>query len=1336
MSYLVDWRKLNPNSFEELCQHILLDRLGSKLRPFAPGGADGGRDAEYNGFWKDEEKEGYFIFEMKFHDPDRYSHEHQGARKIQRDLKQMLERSTRLQADHCYLLTNVECTTGCRSKCDQLVKAYLDLDDNRKCLKTYEIWDGSKLTSFLYNSPHLIAEHFYHVIVLHVSREDAQIDGLTEIETTPPLNISLDELSARQDHIGVISALLQDRKYLKVIEEFAKVHKSGIERLPRKDQINILTIQAAALRSLERHEEALLAIKEVYDLEEHSVQCTANLILCLNEVGQKHEAQSYVIQGLHNWPQNSYISIAAAVVNAGDLKLDEAMQQIDRAIELEPTLPIAWYVRACFKARRGQHLQAMTDCENALQMEPDNPVFLNHMGVLYMKTQPEEEGSRQKSIQQALSHLERAAVMSKSIYNTKYGKSIRLNFAIVAFLDEQTSRAISLLIDLKNDQGIDHIVWACLGECYLVSRKWKEAEKAYNEAQKRGINDSAIRNNLAVAIMNTRSNRFRAALRMLRTIRDDESAVSAAYVNIAQCLLQLGEYDAALSSLDRALVLGARDWKLNFIRAEIFAALNQIEGAISEAIICIDTASHEIAVHNLLLNLLVNHLQKTSGNVIVGLKKYLKPLNADPRQCDAFLNRISVVLNEYKAAVTQMLKERGRSLKYQTSFACIDCWKITIKLVRLLQSIEEQMATYESPETQKRLTDYILTLIASEQTFAHKSLPWQNTLDERDMYEHTYVLKASDRKNVTVRFLTAQDYDTDHFCSILKTHGTSGNWDSGLRLRLQAGFSTLAQGIDELKSVANSNRRISTYHHQISAVLRVLRQCEGQAVLADEVGLGKTIEAGLVIKEYQIRGMIEDALVIVPPTLIEQWRLEMKDKFGLHFKVWSKRWDSKKWESEQLVIASIHSLKRPEYSDIIDSRVWDILVVDEAHHARRPASQAWTLINRLRTRYRLLLTATPIHNSMRDLYAIVNLTKPGTFHSYSAFKNDFVDEKDSSDRTAKNISTLRRLLSTVLIRTRRIDTTMELPARQVFTQSIELSTAEHVAYQEVTQYIRQCLKKQDDGRRDLSLYTLQRELCSSPSAAANTLLVIAKRRTNNSYRRRRLREMAKRCLGLPTPAKWHAVEVLIHNCKNEKIIIYTEFRRTAESLTQFLKEKRLNAILLCGKSEKTSVIEDFRNTAQILVATEVGTEGLNLQFCRNVVNLDFPWNPMRIEQRIGRVHRIDQMQVVRVFNLVTQNTIEDYIVEVLEKKLRLFQLLVGEAESVLGMMSDRKSFEAEIYTILANAKDEQEIRRELQRYGEQIAGAVAEFEIMKHIPDSLVIPLSATEMGEKDIENA
>jgi len=214
-----------------------------------------------------------------------------------------------------------------------------------------------------------------------------------------------------------------------------------------------------------------------------------------------------------------------------------------------------------------------------------------------------------------------------------------------------------------------------------------------------------------------------------------------------------------------------------------------------------------------------------------------------------------------------------------------------------------------------------------------------------------------------------------------------------------------------------------------------------------------------------------------------------------------------------------------------------------------------------------------------------------------------------------------------------------------------------------------------------TLMVLQKEMGSSWAAAAGTLRKLASQ--PDGLDPKRVRQFADKATELrEDPSKIRTLMRVVASLKGEKAIVFTQFRATQDAIVDALKAESITHAMFHGEMgwrEKEESLEQFRLRDQVLVSTEAGGEGRNLQYARIVINYDLPWNPMRVEQRIGRVHRLGQEHPVRVVNLVARGTIEAYVLEILERKIRMFELVVGEMEEILGAWQMQGSFEDEVF---------------------------------------------------------
>ncbi|MDD2998025.1 MAG: SNF2-related protein [Candidatus Riflebacteria bacterium] len=501
---------------------------------------------------------------------------------------------------------------------------------------------------------------------------------------------------------------------------------------------------------------------------------------------------------------------------------------------------------------------------------------------------------------------------------------------------------------------------------------------------------------------------------------------------------------------------------------------------------------------------------------------------------------------------------------------------------------------------------------------------------------------------------------------------------------------------------------VNTYFHQVQTAKMVMEKLNGRALLADEVGLGKTIEAGLILKEYLLRGMARKVLILTPASLITQWQQELKTKFDLSFK---NHLEINDWEESELVIASLDTAKSQKNQSTVQKIKYDLLIVDEAHKLKNKKTKNWKFVNSINTKYLLMLTATPIQNDMIELFNLISILRPGHLSTVQKFKDEFLAERDK--RLPKNSVRLRQMLSEIMIRHRRADTLIKFPQRFVHTHSVELNPDEADLYRELTDFIRKRYftlptHKNPRGINRLTLILLQKLMGSSTHALAKAL---DKMIASNFYKDdfdhslKKLLDMAKNV----KHSKKGQILMEIVRSLNEKVIIFTQFRGTQDYLVKMLEEDGYSVAVFNGQlsqADKDRCIEDFRNTKQILVSTESGGEGRNLQFCKVLVNFDLPWNPMRIEQRIGRIHRLGQNEDVHIINLSAKDTIESYVLELLDKKINLFRLIIGELEMILGNMHSKRTLEQIIIDIVTMSPNQDAMRRKFKTLGNKLEKAL------------------------------
>lgn len=484
------------------------------------------------------------------------------------------------------------------------------------------------------------------------------------------------------------------------------------------------------------------------------------------------------------------------------------------------------------------------------------------------------------------------------------------------------------------------------------------------------------------------------------------------------------------------------------------------------------------------------------------------------------------------------------------------------------------------------------------------------------------------------------------------------------------------------------------YPHQISTAKRVINDLQGQAILADEVGLGKTIEAGLILKEYMLRGLAKKILILTPASLLWQWYHELYEKFGIVAGIQRTQWD---WEYSDVLIASLDTAKKEPHASTITSIHYDLLIIDEAHKLKNNNTQAYRFVNSIQKKYCLMLTATPIQNNLKELYNLIGLIKPGQLGSYRSFKERFVQDK----RTPKNPQDLRELLDEVMIRNRRDEGGVRFTKRHVHPIILSLTPKEQDLYKRVTDFV-QNLGRSGGYANVLPLITLQREVCSSFLATAFTLekMMANMEQSDLNTAAALLKDLAE----VKQNSKCDALEKLISTL-DDKIIVFTEYKASQEYIRYRLERAGYHTLAFDGslsRGKKQWIRYMFQKEGQILVSTESGGEGLNFQFCNQVINFDLPWNPMRLEQRIGRIHRLGQQRDVHIYNLITKDTIEEHIMYLLHQKINMFESIIGELDAILMHLKMGKSFESQIMDIFLAHQDQKAIRAKLDQIGEQI----------------------------------
>ena len=481
----------------------------------------------------------------------------------------------------------------------------------------------------------------------------------------------------------------------------------------------------------------------------------------------------------------------------------------------------------------------------------------------------------------------------------------------------------------------------------------------------------------------------------------------------------------------------------------------------------------------------------------------------------------------------------------------------------------------------------------------------------------------------------------------------------------------LAQGFDELLCLPHLTG-VEPHRHQIETVRKVLKQFRGRVLLADEVGLGKTIEAGMVLKEYALRGMAERVLVLTPASLVGQWREELETNFRLSFATTHDpllRDDPRAFWQQKRIVASIAAARRREHAEHLLGGIFDLVIIDEAHHLRDRSSQSWKLVDALNKRFLLLLSATPVQNDLVELYNLMTLLKPGIFKTLKEFRA--LCMTPGKPRQPANPEHLRELLRGAMIGNTRAVVALKLPRRHAVTMSVDGRPGEVEAYADLAAAARRLAA--EAGRHQLALHHLLGAAGSSPTATAAAVARFAARRPGDLE----WRGLAERWAAIETGGKEGALLDLLRRNPAEKKLVFAHSRATLARLGDLLSRTGISFTSFDGSLSgplKDAAIADFRDQASVLLCTESGGEGRNIQFCNTLINFDLPWNPMAIEQRIGRIDRIGQNREVFVFNLVTRGTLEERMLALLEEKISMFELAVGEVGAILGGLEEERDF--------------------------------------------------------------
>src|SRR3989344_6500475 len=464
--------------------------------------------------------------------------------------------------------------------------------------------------------------------------------------------------------------------------------------------------------------------------------------------------------------------------------------------------------------------------------------------------------------------------------------------------------------------------------------------------------------------------------------------------------------------------------------------------------------------------------------------------------------------------------------------------------------------------------------------------------------------------------------------------------------------------------------------HQSEGALKILRDMNGSGLLADEVGLGKTITGGIVLKECIQRGFVKKALILTPPCLVDQWVAELKEKFELNFTIIE---NESSWDNVNFAIASIDRVKIQDRNNggFRHSKAHDIscdlLIVDEAHKLKDRNTTRWKFVDKIQKKRFLILTATPFQNDLLELYNLLHILKRGHLGTLKEFRKNF--HYKGNKRHPLNPTELKKKLSEVMVRRRRDETGIVYHKRIPKIITVKLTPQEKMVYDNTVNLLKENYFRADGNQISgrLIVFAILPKITSSSKSAIESL----KKIVESSVYHEETRNFAQGILDdygeINIDSKMNRLVELIKEIRlrgdDEKILIYTRHPTTLKYMVERLSPFNLKIIEFMGglsREEKTLRINSFKNgEADILISTDTGAEGLNFQFCRNLINYDLPWNPMSVEQRIGRLDRIGQKKDMYIYSFATRRTMEEHVVDLIINKMCCVGMVIGELPIIL-----------------------------------------------------------------------
>lgn len=537
---------------------------------------------------------------------------------------------------------------------------------------------------------------------------------------------------------------------------------------------------------------------------------------------------------------------------------------------------------------------------------------------------------------------------------------------------------------------------------------------------------------------------------------------------------------------------------------------------------------------------------------------------------------------------------------------------------------------------------------------------------------------------------------------------------------------------EDFRSTQRWRERLEPYHHQVSNLITFCRRLP-VTLLADDVGLGKTISAGLIVSELAARGRLAKVLIVCPKLLCPQWKQELETKFDVPCRIATGReLLTADHESMGAIITTYNSARL--YLDKLPEDRFDMLILDEAHKLRnlygvpntpQVAKRFHEALQDRRFRFVLMLTATPIQNRLWDLYSLVDLLTAARGHenpfgSTGMFARRFIADKKEEARQLKAEARdeFRSIVYGYMSRVRRGDAHLAFPTRVVQMHPIPPTAAELKLIDVIAEPIQKMNR--------LAQISILQALASSPNALLAQLANMARRGTAPPELAAEVKAIVTT---MPTSAKLTGLGALIDSLKRQnpedwRLVVFTTRRETQTTIQNFLEGYGLKVGIINGESGERNqeTITRFRENPpgyRVIVSTESGSEGVNLQVANVLVNFDLPWNPMIVEQRIGRIQRLaSEHEKVSIFNVMLTGTFEEYIVGRLMQKLQMAAHAIGDIESLLqgsdtdndGEGDTAESFEDRILTLVLAALAKRNVERDVKLAEQSIEEARRELE--------------------------